>query len=184
MCFFSSGAIYMSEKITQLWGEFLNFLFWNPWFRKGCATATHSATTSTSSIYTFSSLPTTINSTDMPPKAKAPTSPPKFGPSSRKRTISITAEVMGNKRSRRSTRLTRDELEEEEEQKEEEEEQKEEQEEQKEEEEEREDMGMDVDVEKPAKGGRQGKKEKKGGKAAKGKRAEEKKAEEKKYVFI
>src|ERR1700678_2638696 len=165
MCFFSSGAIYMSEKITQLWGEFLNFLFWNPWFRKGCATATHSETTSTSSIYTFSSLPTTINSTDMPPKAKAPTSPPKFGPSSRKRTISITAEVMGNKRSRRRTRLTRDELEEEEEQ---------------EEEEEREDMGMDVDVDKPAKGGRQGKKEKKGGKAAKGKRAEEKKAEEKK----
>ena len=71
---------------------------------------------------------------------------------------------MGNKRSRRSTRLTRDELEEEEEQKEEEqqkeeEEQKEEQEEEEQEEEEREDMGMDVDVDKPAKGGWQGKKE-------------------------
>jgi len=126
----------------------LNFLFWNPWFRKGYATATHSATTSTSSIYTFSSLPTTINSTDMPPKAKAPTSPPKFGPSSRKRTISITAEVMGNKRSRRSTRLTRDELEEEEEQ-------KEEQEEEEQEEEEREDMGMDVDVDNEGKAARE-----------------------------
>jgi hypothetical protein len=38
-------------------------------------------------------------------------------------------------------------------------------------------------VDKPAKGGRQGKKEKKGGKAGKGKRAEEKWAEEQKYVF-
>ena len=50
------------------------------------------------------------------------------------------------------------------------------------------DMAMDVDIEsdmdKLAKGGRKGKKEKKGGKAGKGKRAEEKRAEEKKFVII
>jgi hypothetical protein len=126
----------------------------------------------------------TTRTKDMPSKATAPTSLPKSGPLSRKRAISITAEVMGNKRSRRSTRLTKDELEEQEEEEE-------------EVEEEVEagggdmdvdaDMGMDVDVDvdmdKPAKGGRQGKKEKKGGKAGKGKKAEEKWAEEKKYVF-
>ena len=122
----------------------------------------------------------TTRTKDMPSKATAPTSLPKSGPLSRKRAISITAEVMGNKRSRRSTRLTKDELEEQEEV-----------------EEEVEagggdmdvdaDMGMDVDVDvdmdKPTKGGWQGKKEKKGGKAGKGKKAEEKRAEEKKYVF-
>ena len=92
----------------------------------------------------------------MPPQAskrKVPTSPPKFCPPSRKRTLSITpvtAITPGNKRSRRSTRLTRDEVEEVEE-----------------------DMSMDVD--KPVKGGWKEKKEKKGGKAAKEKRAEEKK---------
>ena len=130
----------------------------------------------------------TTRTKDMPSKATAPTSLPKSGPLSRKRAISITAEVMGNKRSRRSTRLTKDELEEQEEEEEVEEEEVEE---------EVEagggdmdvdaGMGMDVDVDvdmdKPAKGGRQGKKEKKGGKAGKGKKAEEKQAEEKKYVF-
>ena len=50
-------------------------------------------------------------------------------------------------------------------------------------------MGMDIDTEdvdmdKPAKGGWKGKKEKKKGKATKGKRAEEKQAEEKKFVLI
>ena len=148
-----------------------------------------SATTTITLIYTISSLPTTTNSTGMPPKAKAPSSPPRFGPPSRKRTISLTAEVLGNKRSRRSTRLTKDKLEEEEENDDDEEEEEEQE---KEEEEEEKgldvDMGMgmdvDVDMDKRAKGGRQGKKDKKGGKAGKGKRAVEKQAEEKKYVFI
>ena len=67
-----------------------------------------------------------------------------------------------------------------------EEEDEEEKEEEEEEEEEREDsdMAMDVDVvmDKPAKGGWQGK-EKKGGKVVKGKRVEEKWAEEKKCIF-
>ena len=83
---------------------------------------------------------------------------------------------MDNKRSRKSTRSSKGQVEDE----------------QKgvEEEEDKRVMGMgmgvdvdadaDVDMDKPAKGGRQGKKEKKGGKAGKGKRAEEKQAEEKK----
>jgi hypothetical protein len=104
----------------------------------------------------------------MPPKSKAPTSPPKSG----KRTISLTAEVVGNKRSRRSTRLNKDdeleeedelkEVEDEEDEDEEDEDEDEDEDEQKEvegEEDKREDMGMDVDMDmdmdKLAKGGRQ-----------------------------
>jgi hypothetical protein len=166
----------------------LNFLFGISWFRKGYAAATCSATTSISYIYTLNPLQSTTNSTNMPPKSKAPTSPPK----SRKRTISLTAEVVGNKRSRRSTRLNKDEMEEEDKLKEEEDEEEDEEEEEEkevEDEDKREDVGtmdvdVDMDMDKPVKGGRQGKKEKKGGKAAKGRRAEEKRAEEKKYVFI
>ena len=45
------------------------------------------------------------------------------------------------------------------------------------------DVDVVMDVDKPGKGGWQGRKEKKGGKARKRKRAEEKQAEEKKYVF-
>jgi hypothetical protein len=133
----------------------------------------------------------TTDPTAMPPKAfkvKASTPPPKIGPPSRKRAISVTTEVIGNKRSRRSIRSAKDQVEEEDEQKGKEEEEEEEEEEEKGEERVQRDMDVDVDmgmdVDKPAKGGRQGKKGKKGGKTAKGKRAEEKRAEEKKYVFI
>ena len=148
------------------WGDFSEvsfsgFICLRKAMRPLCNTTTASNPLSTQSVHNEQRVYA------MPPKAfkvKAPPSPPKIAPSSsRKRAISVTAEVLDNKRSRRSTRSTKDQ-----------------------EEEEDDDEGhmdhMDVDVDKPATGGRQGKKGKKGEKAAKGKRAEEKRAKEKKYV--